>query len=743
MPREFITQCWSCLGEFDAAAAVWCTCSARTPTKLCPFCFHCFCQADNAYQTAFWDGCPEEIREERTILNSAVGTIGEALIRSNLLNTGQLISALRWQQSRSVPLEEALVDLGFVSRENLSLVTKGGAQGGATVDLSRQVIDASLTEAISVDLCYRKRVLPVSRETIGETPVLTLAMAGPTDVETIDQVQTLTGCRIIPMSASEQDILGRLKELFPDQVKAIVSGAATPQTQAPAAKRAAHRAPPKSPAATPADPSPGRRSAAPAPARPAARSGRGKARGAPQGRAAAGALELEEIVEAVASLDDPLAEPAPATPAAVAPRPSKTAPAGAAAPPTPAGGASASPSAAAPIVASPTLGEDAAPADAATSLQKILADAVARRASMVQMEVRGTDFTLFYRIDGNLVRMRPPAADSAESLTCALAAAASLPPGDRPASGHMTLKAKGRKVEAVVRRAPFAGGESLSLRLIDPAEFLTDLDALGPSSLDRDRILGALQLPHGLILLSAPPYNDVEATRYALMAHLGREGRRVLAIESPQLVTIDGVRQQQVPFPPAADAVGQAIESSPGAEVLLLPDLESPGIARVALDHAAACLVISTVQARRASQTPAAVLWHQVDAAALAGVLRLVINQRLVRRICDGCRSSTQVADRVLKMMGLTPDESLDLKISQGGGCDRCRPLSPGYAGRVSLFEVLEGTPEVAALIARNAPPGDLEREARRSGMSPLRAACLAKVGAGVTTLEEFQKGNF
>jgi len=114
-----------------------------------------------------------------------------------------------------------------------------------------------------------------------------------------------------------------------------------------------------------------------------------------------------------------------------------------------------------------------------------------------------------------------------------------------------------------------------------------------------------------------------------------------------------------------------------------------------------------------------------------------------VRRICATCRNATPVTDRVLKMMGLTSDEALDLKASQGTGCDACGPLSPGYAGRVALVEVLEGTPEIAALLAAGGSPGEIEREARRAGMSPLRAGCLSMVGQGITTLEEFQKGNF
>src|SRR3989442_11814889 len=98
--REYPTQCWSCLGEFDAATAIWCACSAKSATKLCPFCFHCFCQADAEYRDNFWRNAPSELKEERDLLRGAAGSSGEALIRSNLLSTDQLVSALRWQQNR-------------------------------------------------------------------------------------------------------------------------------------------------------------------------------------------------------------------------------------------------------------------------------------------------------------------------------------------------------------------------------------------------------------------------------------------------------------------------------------------------------------------------------------------------------------------------------------------------------------------------------------------------------------------
>jgi type II secretory ATPase GspE/PulE/Tfp pilus assembly ATPase PilB-like protein len=722
VPREYPTQCWSCLGEFDAVSAVWCSDNAHSATKLCPFCFRCFCQADAEYLETFWKGAPEELKEERDILKGATGSAGEALIRSNLLSTDQLVSALRWQQNRKTSLEDALVDLGFVSRQNLDLVVKKQAPAGSTnLDLSKGLVDASLVTTVTVALCYRKKILPITKEEIGGMEVLTLAMAGPTDVETIDQVQSLTNCRVIPMNASESDILLRLQDLFPKEFAALRAAEAGGASEPPApagTPRAAGDARPTAPGKPPL--------AAKIPAR----------RKAPAGPAAAPQISEEDLEEA-------FSEPAPITkassiapPAASAPIPDpleldeEPAPAPPVAPPRPA--------AAAPAAATPFV-----PEDGSSILQTILSEAISKRTSLVQFEIRNTTLSLFFRIDGNLFRAKLPAHASAGGLTRALNSVASLPAGNRPAAGHLTLKSGGRRIDVVVRRVSAAGAESFLLKIIERSDFIRPLPSVGLSSHDLERLRQALALPHGLMVLSSPPHNGLQTTRYSLMAHLAEGPRRTLSIDAPQFVALEGIRQEEIPVPPDAASCRKALAAAPGSEIVFLPEIQNTEMAALAVELASSCLVVASIQARRASQAPAAILWHRVDATALSSVLKLIVNQRLVRRLCEACRKPAQVTDRVLKMMGLTSDEALDLKVYQAAGCGTCGPLSPGYTGRVALWEVLEGTPEIAALVASGGSPGEVEREGRRAGMSPLRADCLAFVGQGITSLEEFQKGNF
>ncbi|HKB08902.1 MAG TPA: ATPase, T2SS/T4P/T4SS family [Candidatus Polarisedimenticolia bacterium] len=707
MPREYATQCWSCLGEFDAATAIWCACSAKSATKLCPFCFHCFCQADAEYRETFWRNAPSDLKEERDLLKGAAGSSGEALIRSNLLSTDQLVAALRWRQNRGGALEDALVDLGFVSRENLELIVKRQVPDSATtMDLSKGLVDASLVKIVTVELCFRKKILPISKEVIGEKSILTLAMAGPTDVETIDQVQSLTDCRVIPMNASETDILNRLQALFPNEVAALTAGEGRENTPAPsAANRPTRRAAARTAAASAPRPRSGRR---------------GSAKPTPRE-----IEELEEILDAVPT-PDPAAVPV-AAPAVF-----------------PDADPLALPRAPAPVPPEPAaVPQPQAAVDEGGLLQAILADAISKRTSHLQFEIRGPSLSLFLRIDGNLFRAKVPASASAAGIERALNSVSGLPANDHPAAGHLAVRSGERKIEVVVRRFHSPGAVSFLLKIIERTDFLRPLGDLGPSAFDLDRIRQALALQRGLLLLSAPPHNGLETTRYSLMSHLATERRRVLSIDAPQLVGIEGIRQEEVGFPADAARCRAAVTAIPGSEVVFLPEVQTAEMASLAVELAGSALVVAGIQARRASQAPAALLWHQVDPTTLSSRLMLILNQRLVRRICRSCRTTSPVTDRVLKLMGLSPDEALDLKVSQGAGCDACGPLSPGYAGRVALCEILQVTPEIAALVAAGGSPGEIEREARRAGMSPLRAACLAHVGQGVTTLEEFQKGNF
>jgi type II secretory ATPase GspE/PulE/Tfp pilus assembly ATPase PilB-like protein len=141
LSEAYLVICWNCLGEFDAVAAVWCSDDPKNPTKLCPFCLRCFCDASGDYKQQFWRHAPHPLVDELQTLTASKDRLGDILIRMKKITTPQLLEALIDQKETGRKLGEVLVGRRLVSQEDLDAGlrmqgvnrledTKGGADGG-------------------------------------------------------------------------------------------------------------------------------------------------------------------------------------------------------------------------------------------------------------------------------------------------------------------------------------------------------------------------------------------------------------------------------------------------------------------------------------------------------------------------------------------------------------------------------------------------------------------------------------
>jgi type IV pilus assembly protein PilB len=121
---SYLVSCWNCLGEFDAGAAVWCSDDPKSPTKLCPFCLRCFCDASEKYKQAFWKGAPATLVDERETLSRSKDRIGDVLIRMKKLTTPELLDALNEQKATGKRLGEILVGRGKLRQEDIDAALK-------------------------------------------------------------------------------------------------------------------------------------------------------------------------------------------------------------------------------------------------------------------------------------------------------------------------------------------------------------------------------------------------------------------------------------------------------------------------------------------------------------------------------------------------------------------------------------------------------------------------------------------
>jgi type IV pilus assembly protein PilB len=126
-PDTYFALCWNCLGEFDALNAVWCSDDPKNPTKLCPFCFLCFCHASEAYKQEFWRRAPQRLHDELQILSKSKDRLGDILIRMGKLTTAQLLAALHEQKDTNKRLGEILTEQGLVQPDEIkaALQTQG------------------------------------------------------------------------------------------------------------------------------------------------------------------------------------------------------------------------------------------------------------------------------------------------------------------------------------------------------------------------------------------------------------------------------------------------------------------------------------------------------------------------------------------------------------------------------------------------------------------------------------------
>ncbi len=130
--ESYVATCWNCLGEFDALNAVWCSDDPKNPTKLCPFCFHCFCDASERYKQEFWRTAPPRLLDELATLNKSKDRLGDILIRMKRISTPQLLEALVEQRTSGKRLGEILMDRGLVKQEDIAAALRNQGQSPLT-----------------------------------------------------------------------------------------------------------------------------------------------------------------------------------------------------------------------------------------------------------------------------------------------------------------------------------------------------------------------------------------------------------------------------------------------------------------------------------------------------------------------------------------------------------------------------------------------------------------------------------
>ena len=369
----------------------------------------------------------------------------------------------------------------------------------------------------------------------------------------------------------------------------------------------------------------------------------------------------------------------------------------------------------------------------------ILLEAVTRGASDVHLEPSERFMQVRFRVDGILQDVTAPAKRLEPAVVSRIKIMSNLDIAERrlPQDGRMKFRDGTREVDFRVSIIPALYGESVVLRMLDKSALKLDLTQLGFDAWSLEQFQKAIHCTHGMILVTGPTGSGKTTTLYSALQTVNTPEIHLLTLEDPVEYNIPRVNQVQVNEEIGfgfAGALRSFLRHDP--DVILvgeIRDLETAQIAnRAALTGH---LVLSTLHTNDAPSTIARLVDMGVPPFLLSSALRLIVAQRLARKICEECRESYEADESELIANGLAPQGRGTLTLYRGRGCQTCS--FTGLKGRMALYELLPVTREIRDQINTGATTAEIKKVGRDLGMRTLREAGLVKVLEGVTTVEE------
>jgi type IV pilus assembly protein PilB len=604
--------------------------------------------------------------------------LGELILRAGLITEQQLQQALAEQKRTGGRLGSILVASGFVQEEDITELLSE-QYGVPSINLSHFEIDPAVVKLVPAAVARKYFLIPINRT--GST--LTIAIADPSNVSAIDDINFMTGYHVEPVVASEMAIREAIDKYYgAGKGLALYTGSKNGPGESGEEMddfgSVDYRPTEDSAAAT-------------------ATAAESIDDGSQVDEDVHDFTELigdaVEEIEVVSGKDDMDVD---------------------------------------------LMGAEEAPIIRLTN--GILMKAVKLGVSDIHFEPYEKTFRVRYRLDGVLYKELTLPLEIKNAITSRLKIMAALDIAERrlPQDGRIKLKlSKKRDIDFRVSCLPTLYGEKVVLRLLDKSNLQLDMTKLGLDDFQLERVVEALDKPYGMFLVTGPTGSGKSTTLYSALAKLNTEENNISTAEDPVEYNMFGVNQVQM-----REEIGLNFASSLRAflrqdpDIIMVGEIRDFETAEIAIKAAlTGHLVLSTLHTNDAPSTVNRLLNMGIEPFLVSSSVILIVAQRLIRKICTECKEPYRVESEVLINFGFTEEESESTTVYRGKGCGRC--AGKGYKGRVALYEVMKITDDMRELIVRGATNIELRELAIEEKMDTLRRSGIKKIIQGMTTLEE------
>jgi len=384
-------------------------------------------------------------------------------------------------------------------------------------------------------------------------------------------------------------------------------------------------------------------------------------------------------------------------------------------------------------------------------VNKIIYEAVERKASDIHLDPNEAGMVLRYRIDGVLHDISQIPKQWRRAIAAVVKVKTKqmkIEERRRPQDAKIKIKVPGQEkpIDLRVSTLPIVWGEKIVMRILNSSN-LPELAKLGFEPDELEKLMKAVNAPQGMVIVTGPTGSGKTNTLYSALNTVNVRTKNIMTAENPVEFQLPGINQVQINIDAGmtfAAALKAFLRQDPN--IILVGEVRDFEEVDIAVKAAmTGHMVLTTLHTNDAPSTVSRLLDMRdpvtgagVDSGIIATAVNIIVAQRLMRTICKACKEPEPEAADKIKRFGLNPKDFEGITVMHGKGCPVCNKT--GNKGRTGIFEVMSMTRTLRDMVMARKDANALRDEAIKEGMSTLRQSAIKKVRAGISTIEEIME---